>query len=55
MTTKVFKKKLEKIIENSGEFIVWNSETAPYLSKDQFIVAGKDENETFTFEIIKVK
>ncbi len=54
MTNKTFLKKLERIIEDDGEFIVWNSKTMPGLNDYQIAVFGENEDEVFTFEIIKV-
>ena len=63
MTLNKFTKKLEKLIEDSKEFIVYDTENDsdfhelksdnPKLER-KIVVCGENEKETFTLSIIKV-
>lgn len=57
MTLKQFSHKLVKIIEDSGEFAVWDYRDKSFSHMDigEITVVGESEADTFAFQIIKVK
>lgn len=61
MNTKVFKNKLSKIIDESGEFVTDTIEMKELITRaknfgfdDILYVAGEDHNEVFTLSITKI-
>ena len=56
MTTKTFRKKLIKIIEDSEEFVTYdnNDKDFKFFQESEFSIVGKDDTENFIITIEKI-